>query len=52
MDGYRSQRYVAASTKRKQITDTISFHHQHLTVSDVTPEDCLQHSLTQLTSAL
>ena len=27
MDGYRSQRYVAASTKCERITDTISFRH-------------------------
>ena len=52
MDGYRSQQYLAASTKREQIADTILFRHQYLTVMDVTPEDRLQHSLIQLTSAL
>ena len=52
MDGYRSQRYDAEDTKCEQITDTISFRHQYLTVPDVTPEDHLQHRLIQLTSAL
>ena len=52
MDGYRSQRYVAASTKCERITNTILFCHQHLTVPVVTPEDRLQHGIIQLTSAL
>ena len=52
MDGYRAQRYVAASTKCERTTDTISFRHQHLTVPTVTPEDRLQHGIVQLTSAL
>ena len=52
VDGYRSQRYVAADTKCERITDTISFRHQHLTVPDVTLEDRLQHRIIQLTSAL
>ena len=52
MDGYRSQRYVAADIKCERITDTISFRHQHLTLPDVTPEDRLQHGIIQLNSAL
>ena len=43
MNGCRAQRYVAADTKYESITDTILFCHQQLTVTDVTPEDRLQH---------
>ncbi len=52
MDGYCAQPYTAKATKAKRMTNTISFHHHHITQPELTAEDRLLHGIQVLTLAV
>ncbi len=43
---------INSKTKSLCISDTVDFHHHHLTILTVTPADTIVHSLDAITNAI
>ena len=52
LEHYLCQRFIPKDSRALSISDTIKFHHQHLTQPSVTAKDRVLHGMQQLTSVL